>query len=43
LRQNPLYYKNLIDRGMNRSRLFTWTKTAEQVAAIYEDLARSIT
>jgi glycosyltransferase involved in cell wall biosynthesis len=38
LRQDPLYYKNLIDRGINRSSLFTWTKTSEQIASIYEDL-----
>lgn len=30
------YRNSLVERGLNRSQLFTWEKTAEQIATIYE-------
>ncbi len=35
LTNNPEYRKILIDKGFDRVKLFTWEKTAEQVAKIY--------
>ncbi len=41
LHQDSLYYKNLTDRGLNRVSLFTWIKTAEKMASIYENLNKT--
>ncbi len=33
---NPNQYQRLVRDGIDRAKLFTWEKTAEQVAAVYE-------
>jgi glycosyltransferase involved in cell wall biosynthesis len=38
LQVDPTYRQQLIDRGLARATLFTWEKTAEQVAKVYEKL-----
>jgi glycosyltransferase involved in cell wall biosynthesis len=38
LQVDPTYRQQLIDRGLSRAKLFTWEKTAEQVAKVYERL-----
>ena len=41
LRNDPELYQKLIDKGLNRAKLFTWEKTAEQVANIYSNLVNT--
>lgn len=36
LQNNPVYYQELVNKGLVRSQSFTWEKTAEQIAEIYE-------
>jgi len=38
LHDNPEYYQELVKKGQTRAKLFTWEKTAEQIAQIYEKL-----
>lgn len=38
LLEKPLYRKSLVERGLARVKMFTWEKTAEQVATLYEKL-----
>lgn len=38
LQKDENYRQSLIDRGLNQASLFTWQKTAEQIATIYEKL-----
>lgn len=38
LQKDPIYYQELVNRSLNRVKLFTWEKTAEQVAEVYEKL-----
>jgi glycosyltransferase involved in cell wall biosynthesis len=38
LHKNPDYYQNLVNKGLARAKLFTWEKTAEQIAEVYEKL-----
>lgn len=40
LYENPVAYKTLVVRGLNRVKSFTWEKTAEQVAMVYEKLMK---
>jgi glycosyltransferase involved in cell wall biosynthesis len=42
LQVDPIYRQQFIDLGLSRAKLFTWEKTAEQVAQIYEKIIRSI-
>ncbi len=39
LQNNPVYYQELVKKGLERIKLFTWEKTAEKVAEVYEKLA----
>jgi glycosyltransferase involved in cell wall biosynthesis len=41
LKNDSDFYQKLIDRGLARAKLFTWERTAEQVASIYETLVWS--
>ncbi len=36
LMEEPSYRKSLVERGLARIKLFTWEKTAEKVAEVYE-------
>lgn len=38
LQVDPIYRQQFIDRGLARAKLFTWEKTAEQVAQVYEKI-----
>lgn len=38
LQEEPSYRKSLVERGLERVKLFTWEKTAEQVAETYEKI-----
>lgn len=38
LHDKPLYHEELVERGLNRIKQFTWEKTAERVANIYEQV-----
>ncbi|GAX44198.1 mannosyltransferase [Tolypothrix sp. NIES-4075] len=38
LQNNPVYYQELVKKGLVRAKSFTWEKTAEQIAEIYEKL-----
>lgn len=38
LYNNPEYYEELVKKGQLRAKLFTWEKTAEEIAQIYEKL-----
>ncbi|MDZ8055542.1 MAG: glycosyltransferase family 4 protein [Aulosira sp. ZfuVER01] len=38
LHNDPIYYQELVDKGLSRAKLFTWEKTAEKLAEIYEKL-----
>jgi glycosyltransferase involved in cell wall biosynthesis len=38
LHKDSIYYQELVDKSLNRVKLFTWKKTAEQVAQVYEQL-----
>ncbi|MDF5728060.1 MAG: glycosyltransferase family 1 protein [Rhizonema sp. PD38] len=38
LRNNPIDYQALVQKGLLRAKSFTWEKTAEQIAEIYEKL-----
>ena len=38
LYDNPLYRKELVQKGLERVKQFTWEKTAERVANIYEQI-----
>ncbi|MEC4815282.1 MAG: glycosyltransferase family 1 protein [Scytonema sp. PMC 1069.18] len=38
LKNDADFYQRLINQGLTRAKLFTWEKTAEQVASIYETL-----
>jgi len=38
LQNNPVYYQELVKKGLIRAKSFTWEKTAEQIAEIYEKL-----
>ncbi|MCX7593401.1 MAG: glycosyltransferase family 4 protein [Fischerella sp.] len=38
LNSDPDFRQQLIDKGLTRAKSFTWEKTAEQVASIYETL-----
>ncbi len=38
LQNNPVYYQELVNKGLVRAKSFTWEKTAEQIAEIYEKL-----
>jgi glycosyltransferase involved in cell wall biosynthesis len=35
---DPTYYQELVKKGLARVKLFTWKKTAERIAEIYENL-----
>jgi glycosyltransferase involved in cell wall biosynthesis len=37
LNQDPIYYQELVEKGLERIRLFTWEKAAEDIAKIYEN------
>jgi glycosyltransferase involved in cell wall biosynthesis len=39
LKQDQKYYKELVQKGLLRSKDFSWQKTAEQVAQVYEHTA----
>ncbi|MBW4431539.1 MAG: glycosyltransferase family 4 protein [Pelatocladus maniniholoensis HA4357-MV3] len=36
LYSDPVYYQELVEKGLSRVKSFTWEKTAEQIAQIYE-------
>lgn len=36
LHADPNYYQELIQKGLERAKLFTWEKSAEQIAQVYE-------
>lgn len=36
IHEDNTYRKSLIEKGLARAKLFTWEKTAEQIAAVYE-------
>lgn len=38
LKQDPNYYRKLVEQGLLRAKFFSWQKTAEQVANVYETL-----
>jgi len=38
LHSDPVYYQELVAKGLARTKSFTWNKTAEQIAEIYENL-----
>ncbi|OWY65462.1 glycosyl transferase group 1 [cyanobacterium TDX16] len=38
LYKDSVYYQEMVDKSLNRVKLFTWKKTAEQVAQVYEQL-----
>ncbi len=40
LQSDPIYYQELVKRGLARAKLFTWEKTGEKIAQIYEKLVR---
>lgn len=42
LHSNPVYRQELIQKGLERVKKFTWEKTAEQVANIYEKVIYSV-
>lgn len=39
IHNNPDYYNKLVNQGLKRAKSFTWEKTAEQIAQIYEKLS----
>lgn len=41
IRDKPELRQSLIDKGLNRTKLFTWEKTAEKVANIYSSFVKS--
>ncbi|MBW4560969.1 MAG: glycosyltransferase family 4 protein [Mojavia pulchra JT2-VF2] len=41
LHNDHVYYQELVDKGLVRTKLFTWEKTAEKLAEIYEKLLYS--
>ncbi|MBW4602441.1 MAG: glycosyltransferase family 4 protein [Calothrix sp. FI2-JRJ7] len=38
IQANPNYYQELVEKGIERAKLFTWEKTGQQLAEIYEDV-----
>jgi len=38
IKQDPIYRNQLIKKGLLRAKFFSWEKTAEQVAQVYENL-----
>lgn len=38
LHTNPVYYQELVNRSLVRVKSFTWEKTAEQIAEVYDKL-----
>ena len=38
LQKNPVYYQELVRKSLHRVKSFTWEKTAEKVAEVYEEL-----
>lgn len=38
LHADPVFYQELVNKGLERVKAFTWEKTAEQIAEIYEKL-----
>lgn len=38
LHNDAIYYQELVDKGLSRAKLFTWEKTAEKLADVYEKL-----
>lgn len=38
IKQDPSYSKHLVEKGLLRAKFFSWQKTAEQVARVYENL-----
>jgi len=42
LHKDPVYYQALVKKGLERVQAFTWEKTAEQIADVYETLLKKI-
>jgi glycosyltransferase involved in cell wall biosynthesis len=40
LHNDPVFYQELVNQGLERVKAFTWEKTAEQIAEIYEKLLK---
>ncbi|AFY86340.1 glycosyltransferase family 4 protein [Chroococcidiopsis thermalis] len=38
LQKDPTYYQDLVNKSLHRVKSFTWERTAEQVAKVYEEL-----
>ena len=38
LQHNSVFRKQLIEKGLNRVKRFTWESTSEQIAQVYEGL-----
>ncbi|TVP62267.1 MAG: glycosyltransferase family 1 protein [Nodularia sp. (in: Bacteria)] len=41
LHENPISYQALIQKSLTRAKLFTWEKTAENIAKTYEELMKT--
>ncbi|WP_238178444.1 glycosyltransferase family 1 protein [Calothrix sp. 336/3] len=41
LQNDPVFYRELVNKGIERAKLFTWEAAAEQIAQIYEKVVQS--
>lgn len=41
IREDCIYYNDLVEKGLSRAKFFSWQKTAEQVAQVYENIFKN--